>query len=266
VRRRQTQGNARPHRGLTRRFRAWILDIFDFTLRKLSMRQQTLLLLALSLSLGMTPALAADNPGLKTQEQRLGYSLGYQQGSQLRQQDVTLDNDAFLRGLKDSLAGKPSLMSNEEVRETLNTLRDAQNQKRIELSQKNRTEGEKFLAENKKKPDIKTLPSGLQYKIIKPGTGKSPTLQDTVVAHYRGTLLDGREFDSSYARNEPTTFPLGNVIKGWQEALPLIKEGGKMQIFVPSNLAYGGRSPGGIIGPNATLVFDIELIEVKSSK
>lgn len=208
---------------------------------------------------------AAESADLKSQEQRLGYSLGYQQGERIKQQEIDLDADAFTRGLKDALGGQKSKMSDEDIRAALQTFRDNRIKKSQALNEKNTKEGEAFLAENKKKSDVKTLPSGLQYIIIKPGTGKSPTVKDTVVAHYRGTLLNGKEFDSSYSRKEPATFPLGNVIKGWQEALPLIKEGGKMKIFVPSNLAYGQNGAGGLIGPNATLIFDIELVSVQSA-
>lgn len=122
---------------------------------------------------------------------------------------------------------------------------------------------EKFLMENKAKEDVKTLPSGLQYKVIKDGTGKTPKLTDTVSTHYRGTLLDGTEFDSSYKRNEPAEFPVSGVIKGWTEALQLMKEGAKWVLYVPPKLAYGERGAGGIIGPNETLIFEIELLKVK---
>ena len=122
---------------------------------------------------------------------------------------------------------------------------------------------EKFLMENKAKEGVKTLPSGLQYKVIKDGDGKTPKLTDTVVTHYRGTLLDGTEFDSSYKRNEPAEFPVNRVIKGWTEALQLMKEGSKWMLYIPPNLAYGERGAGRAIGPNETLVFEIELLKVK---
>jgi len=139
----------------------------------------------------------------------------------------------------------------------LTTSCDAQSNNPIEKA-------EKFLMENKAKEGVKTLPSGLQYKVIKDGDGKTPKLTDTVVTHYRGTLLDGSEFDSSYKRNEPATFPVSGVIKGWTEALQLMKEGAKWILYVPPKLAYGERgTPGGPIGPNETLIFEIELLKVK---
>jgi len=133
------------------------------------------------------------------------------------------------------------------------------------LGEKNKKEGEAFLAENKKKEGVKTLPSGLQYRVIKEGTGKSPKAADTVVCNYRGTLIDGTEFDSSYKRGEPATFPLNQIIPGWTEALQLMKEGAKWQLFIPANLAYGEQSTG-IIGPNSVLIFEIELISVKDKQ
>ncbi|MDQ6623557.1 MAG: FKBP-type peptidyl-prolyl cis-trans isomerase, partial [Verrucomicrobiota bacterium] len=129
----------------------------------------------------------------------------------------------------------------------------------------NQAKGEKFLAENKSKEGVKTTPSGLQYKVLKEGSGASPKENDTVVTNYRGTLIDGTEFDSSYKRNEPATFPVNRVIKGWTEALQMMKPGSKYQLFIPATLAYGERGAGGNIGPNETLIFDVELVEVKSA-
>jgi FKBP-type peptidyl-prolyl cis-trans isomerase len=123
--------------------------------------------------------------------------------------------------------------------------------------------GKAFLAENSTKPDVKQTPSGLQYKILEPGTGKAPKATDTVLVNYRGTLLDGKEFDSSYKRNEPIEFPLNRVIPGWTEGVQLIKEGGKIQLFIPPDLAYGARGAGGAIGPNETLIFEVELLKVR---
>jgi FKBP-type peptidyl-prolyl cis-trans isomerase FklB len=132
--------------------------------------------------------------------------------------------------------------------------------------EKQKQRGEAFLSENKKKEGVKTLPSGLQYKVIKAGTGKKPGLNDTVTVQYRGTLIDGTEFDSSYRRGQPATFPVSGVIPGWTEALPLMEEGAKWQLFIPPNLAYGERGAGGLIGPNAALIFEVELISVQGNK
>ena len=134
------------------------------------------------------------------------------------------------------------------------------------LGEKNKAEGEAFLAENKKKEGVITLPSGLQYKVIKAGTGKKPKATDTVTVHYQGTLIDGKEFDSSYRRGQPVTFPVNGVIPGWTEALQLMEEGAKWQIFIPSSLAYGDRGAGRDIGPHATLIFEIELVSIQEQK
>jgi FKBP-type peptidyl-prolyl cis-trans isomerase FklB len=134
------------------------------------------------------------------------------------------------------------------------------------LGEKNKKEGEAFLSENRKKEGIKALPSGLQYKVVKAGTGKKPKSTDTVTTHYRGTLIDGTEFDSSYRRGQPASFPVSGVIAGWTEALQLMEEGAKWQLFIPPNLAYGERGAGSQIGPNATLIFEIELISIQEKK
>lgn len=207
---------------------------------------------------------AAEKIELKTQEQRQSYNFGYQQGNIFKQNEVAIDANAFDRGMRDALGDRASAMTTDEVQETVRVFSE-QRAKRSDSLGYNLKQGEDYLAENRKKSDVKVLPSGLQYSIIKPGEGKNPSLDDSVVAHYRGTLINGKEFDSSYSRKEPATFPLRNVIKGWQEALPLLREGGKMRIVVPSNLAYGPRGAGDQIGPNSTLIFEIELIKVLSA-
>jgi FKBP-type peptidyl-prolyl cis-trans isomerase FklB len=138
--------------------------------------------------------------------------------------------------------------------------------KQAEVAKKNKAEGEAFLAENKKKEGVKTTASGLQYKVIKPGKGKKPKSSDTVTVNYRGTLIDGTEFDSSYKRGQPATFQVSGVIPGWTEGLQLMEEGAKWQLFIPSNLAYGERGAGGVIGPNATLIFEVELLSIQEKK
>ena len=212
-------------------------------------------------------AFAADAPELKTDKEKLSYSIGMDIGGNLKRQSVEVDPDLLAKGLKDSYGGGKTVLTEEESRKTITdfqkTLMAKQAETMKKLSEKNKADGEKFLAENAKKEGVKTLPSGLQYKEIAPGTGKSPKATDTVTTHYKGTLIDGTEFDSSHKRGQPATFLVSGVIPGWTEALQLMKEGGKWQLFVPSNLAYGERGAGREIGPNATLIFEVELISVK---
>jgi FKBP-type peptidyl-prolyl cis-trans isomerase FklB len=216
----------------------------------------------------VVPLLAgAQDASLKTQKDKVSYLLGAQIGNDFKAQQMDIDPDIFSRGLKDSLAGKKPPLSEQEIRDTMMAFQKeiqakvaVQTQK---LAEQNKKEGDAFLAENKKKEGVRTTPSGLQYKVIRQGTGKMPKPTSTVVVNYRGTLLDGREFDSSYKRGEPFTTAVNGVVKGWQEALPLMKEGAKYQIFVPSQLAYGDRGAGREIGPNAVLIFEIELLSIK---
>jgi FKBP-type peptidyl-prolyl cis-trans isomerase FklB len=212
-------------------------------------------------------AFAADAPELKNDREKLSYSIGMDIGGNLKRQSVDVDPDVLAKGLKDSFTGGKTLLTEEEARKAITefqkTLMAKQAETMHKLAAKNREDGEKFLAENAKKPGVKTLPSGLQYEEITPGTGKSPKATDTVTTHYRGTLIDGTEFDSSYKRGEPATFQVSGVIPGWTEALQLMKEGAKWRIFLPPGLAYGERGAGRDIGPNATLVFEVELISVK---
>ncbi len=173
-------------------------------------------------------------------------------------------------GLKDALRGGKTRLTEEEAKTVLtevqNEVRKQQQEKMKEAADKNKTEGQAFLAANKDKEGVETLPSGLQYKIITEGTGPKPTASDTVVCNYRGTLIDGKEFDSSYKRGQPATFPVSGVIKGWTEALQLMPVGSKWQLFIPSDLAYGERGAGAEIGPNSTLIFEVELISIKDKK
>jgi FKBP-type peptidyl-prolyl cis-trans isomerase FklB len=212
-------------------------------------------------------ARAADAPALQGDKEKLGYSIGMDIGATLKRQGVDVDVDSLTRGLKDSYTGGKTLLTDEESRQTIMTYQKQVMERQAEamkqLAEKNKAEGEKFLAENAKKEGVKTLPSGLQYKVIAAGTGKTPNATDTVVTNYRGMLIDGKEFDSSYKRGEPATFPVSGVIAGWTEALQLMKEGAKWEIFLPPNLAYGERGAGRDIGPNATLIFEVELISVK---
>jgi len=210
---------------------------------------------------------AGENIELKDQKDKVSYSIGINIGKNLKKQSVEVNPDILLQGIKDALSGGKTLMTDQEVNETMMNFQKemmAKQQARMkELGEKNKKEGEAFLAENKKKEGVKTLPSGLQYKIIKEGDGKIPTINDTVTVNYRGTLIDGTEFDSSYQRGKPATFPVKGVIAGFSEALQLMKVGSKWQLFIPSNLAYGERGAGNEIGPNATLIFELELVSIK---
>ncbi len=230
--------------------------------------------LALALISGMILLVSqvyAQDVVLKSQKDKVSYSMGMDIGMTLKSQSIDFDPALLARGIKDAISGQKPLMTNQEIRETLATFQKEMMAKQQELAkqlgEKNKKEGEAFLAENKKKEGIKTLSSGLQYKVTKAGTGKKPKATDTVTVNYRGTLIDGKEFDSSYSRGKPVTFPVNGVIPGWTEALQLLEEGAKWQLFIPSNLAYGERgTPGGPIGPNATLIFDVELISVQEKK
>jgi FKBP-type peptidyl-prolyl cis-trans isomerase FklB len=205
---------------------------------------------------------------LKDQKAKTSYALGMNIGHTIKGQSVDLDQAAFIQGMKDVLAGGKTLMSDDEMAAALTVLQTEMNAKAAEkakqLGETNKAEGAAFLAANKTKPGVVTLPSGLQYKIITAGTGPKPTAADTVACNYRGTLINGKEFDSSYKRGQPTSFPVGGVIKGWTEALQLMPVGSKWQLFIPSDLAYSDHPrPGGEIGPNAVLVFEVELISIQ---
>lgn len=208
----------------------------------------------------------AEEMVLNTQKDKISYSIGLDAGKNLKKQEIDINPEVLAKGLKDGLSGAKPLMTDQEVQETMTSFRNelmSKQQDKIKmLAEKNKKEGEAFLSENKKKEGIKTTKSGLQYKVIKEGTGKTPKADDTVTVNYKGTLIDGTEFDSSYKRGEAATFPVNGVIAGWTEALQLMKEGSKWQLFIPSNLAYGERGAGGVIGPFAVLIFEIELVSV----
>jgi FKBP-type peptidyl-prolyl cis-trans isomerase FklB len=212
-------------------------------------------------------AFAADAAELKEDKEKISYSIGMDIGENLRRGSVEVDADILANGLKDAYGGGKTLLTEEQARQAIADFQNTLTAKKAEtmriLSEKNKADGEKFLAENAKKAGVKSLPSGLQYREITPGKGKSPKAADTVTVHYKGTLIDGTEFDSSFKRGEPATFPVSGVISGWTEALQLMKEGAKWHLFLPPNLAYGERGAGRDIGPNATLVFEVELISVK---
>jgi len=204
---------------------------------------------------------------LKTQKEKFSYAVGMKMGQNFKKQSVPVDASIYARGMKDALAGGKTLMTDEEAQTAIQAVqKDMQakmQEKMKEAADANKKEGEVFLAANKGKEGIVTLPSGLQYKILKEGTGPKPTPTDSVVCNYSGKLLDGKEFDSSYKRGQPATFPVTGVIKGWTEALQLMPVGSKWQLFIPSDLAYGDRGAGADIGPGATLVFEVELMSIE---
>jgi len=213
-------------------------------------------------------ALAGEKVELKTQKDKASYAIGLDMGNSLKRNSIEVNTDILVKGIKDALSGGKLLMTDQEMKETIATLQKElqakQQEKTKELAEKNKKEGEAFLAGNKKKDGVITLASGLQYKIIKNGEGKLPKADDSVTVNYRGTLIDGTEFDSSYKRSQPATFQVNGVIPGWTEALQLMKEGSKWQLFIPANLAYGERGAGRDIGPNAVLIFEVGLIKINT--
>jgi FKBP-type peptidyl-prolyl cis-trans isomerase len=210
---------------------------------------------------------AQEEANLKTQKERLSYSIGVNAGKSLKSMEINLDLELVIQALRDAYSGSKLLMSEEEIRNVLIAYQKERLEKQAEatklLAEKNKKEGDAFLAENKTKEGVVTLASGLQYKIIKAGEGNKPNDGDTVRVHYRGTLIDGTEFDSSFRRGKPASFRLGNVIAGWTEALKLMPVGSKWQLFIPPDLAYGTRGTGRAIGPNATLIFEVELLAIE---
>ena len=207
---------------------------------------------------------------LKTQKEKASYAMGMNFGTGLRKQSIDLDPAILARGLKDSFSNGKTLLTEDEARTVLTQLQNDLRKKQQELAQQvgdaNKREGMAFLAANKTKDGVVTLPSGLQYKVLQEGTGPKPAPTDTVVCNYRGALLNNTEFDSSYKRGQPATFPVNGVIKGWTEALQLMPVGSKWQLFVPAELAYGERGAGGQIGPDATLMFEVELLSIQGKE
>jgi FKBP-type peptidyl-prolyl cis-trans isomerase FklB len=214
-----------------------------------------------------SPVASPSSAALPDQRSKLSYALGMNMGNNLRKQSVDIDPTILEQGLKDAIAGGKTLISDDEAHAALvqlqTDLKAKQEAKQKEAGEANKIAGEAFLATNKSKSGVVTLPSGLQYKIMTAGTGAKPVASDTVVCNYKGTLLDGTEFDSSYKRGQPASFPVSGVIKGWTEALQLMPVGSKWQLFIPSDLAYGERGAGGNIGPDSTLIFEVELISIQ---
>jgi FKBP-type peptidyl-prolyl cis-trans isomerase FklB len=217
-----------------------------------------------------TATKAAPAP-LTTRKQKFSYALGMNIGNglggNLKKQGVEVDWNLVAKGLKDAVAGGKTQLTEEEaqavLKEVQTEVQKQQQEKTKEASDKNKGEGEAFLAANKGKDGVVTLPDGLQYKILTAGTGPKPAPTDSVVCNYRGTLINGTEFDSSYKRGQPATFGVSQVIKGWTEALQLMPVGSKWQLFIPSNLAYGPRGAGAEIGPDSTLIFEVELLSIQ---
>jgi FKBP-type peptidyl-prolyl cis-trans isomerase FklB len=205
-----------------------------------------------------------DKPAqLKDQKDKFSYAVGLNIGMNFKRQNVEVNTDLITAGLKDGMSGKPQ-MTMDQIRETMMAFEKDMQQKQAEAGKKNEADAEKFMVDNKKKDGVKTTASGLQYKVIKEGNGAQPKSTDTVTVNYRGTLIDGTEFDSSYKRGQPASFPVGGVIKGWSEALQLMKTGSKYQLFIPPSLAYGEHSPSPTIPPNSALLFEVELMSVQS--
>jgi FKBP-type peptidyl-prolyl cis-trans isomerase len=204
---------------------------------------------------------------LTTEKQKDSYALGMNVGRDLSRQPIDIDVTPFLQGVRDALEKRKSQLTDDEIKAALAQLQSqattkAEAENKI-LGEANLKQGEEFLAGNKTKPGVVALPSGLQYKVITAGTGPKPTAADTVVCDYRGTLINGKEFDSSYKRGQPASFPVGGVIKGWTEALQMMPVGSKWELFIPPDLAYGARGAGPDIGPNSTLIFEVELHSIK---
>ena len=209
---------------------------------------------------------AAEKPELKDQKDKESYSLGYQFGQGAKSQGLDINVDLYTSGIRDALSGSKPQLSEQEMRQTVSELQKrfiaARGKELKEMSAKNLAEGKAFMEENKKKEGIIVLPSGLQYKELAEGSGKTPKAADNVTVNYKGTLINGAEFDNSYKRGQPATFKANGVIKGWTEALQLMKEGSKWQLFIPPELGYGDRGAGPV-PPNSTLIFEVELISVK---
>jgi FKBP-type peptidyl-prolyl cis-trans isomerase len=247
---------------------------FRFGLPVGTKKETTMIRLTLSIALLLlfsVPASAQDKPTeeapkLETLAQRAGYAIGQNIGNSLKQTGVEIDLKTFLRGMQDALAGKKLLLSDEDIEKVMMEFGRQEQANRAAqqklMAEKNTKEGAAFLAANGKKDGVKTTQSGLQYKVTKRGSGLTPKAASRVRVHYEGRLISGKVFDSSFKRGEPAEFPVNGVIKGWTEALQLMKEGDEWELYIPSTLGYGTRGTGADIGPNATLIFKVQLIKV----
>jgi len=218
------------------------------------------------------PAFAGESPSreespFQNQQDKVSYAMGLQMGINLRQQGVEMNVAMLVKGLQDAMSGSAPLLTEDDLHTTLTQFQSHLRQQQVEAmkmyAERNRIDGETFLAENKSKEGVVALPSGLQYRVITMGAGQKPAATDTVECNYRGALIDGTEFDSSYRHGQPATFQVSGVIPGWTEALQLMPVGSKWQLFIPSNLAYGAKGVPPLVGPNATLIFEVELLAIK---
>jgi FKBP-type peptidyl-prolyl cis-trans isomerase FklB len=221
----------------------------------------------LAVGLFAVQAGAVETPILKTEKDKISYGIGVDVARNFKRLGVDVNMDVLVKGLRDGMAGEKLLMTEDDLRATMSAyMEDLRKKQAIAMkavAEENKKKGDAFLAENKKKEGVVTLPNGLQYKIIKAGTGKKPAETDTVECRYRGTLIDGKEFDSSYRTGQNATFKVLAVIAGWKEALKLMPVGSKWQLFIPPELAYGAMGAGRDIGPNATLIFEVELVAIR---
>jgi FKBP-type peptidyl-prolyl cis-trans isomerase FklB len=224
-----------------------------------------LIVAAISGALSLSGFAQEQAPQLKDLKDKASYSIGLNIGRNFKKQNVELNPDALVAGVKDAVSGKKPALDETQEREAMMSFQKEMMDKQKAMGEKNEADGKKFLEDNKKKDGVKTTASGLQYKVVKEGNGPQPKASDTVTVDYKGTLIDGTEFDSSYKRGQPATFPLNGVIKGWTEGLQLMKTGGKYQFFIPSDLAYGSRAMGTDIAPNSTLIFEVELKSVQAA-
>lgn len=231
-------------------------------------------LAAIALSLVTFTAFCDDKINPKDQKDIVGYGVGLDIGRNIKKSELDVNPEAVAAGIRDGLTGAKPKLTDEQIQQAMQAVQQEMMKKQMAKAEeekaksavegaKNKKDGEAFLAANKKKDGVVTLPSGLQYKVVTAGKGAKPTATSVVKTHYRGTLIDGTEFDSSYKRGEPVKFPVNRVIKGWTEALQLMPVGSKWQLFIPSELAYGEQGAGETIGPNSTLIFDVELLGIE---
>ncbi len=224
-------------------------------------------LLAMAFLLITNVAQAADDQTPRTEKEKTSYAVGAQTGADMRQFGIDVDPDLVARGFRDAYSGKKLLLSDQQMSETVGNINRMISAKGSEMmkqdAERNRQQGDAFLAQNGRKEGVKSLPGGLQYKVLKMGTGRTPRVTDTATVNYRGTFVDGTEFDSSYRRGQPFTFQVNKMIKGWVEALQLMPVGSKWQLFIPPNLAYGEQGAPPAIGPNTTLIYEVELLSIK---